>query len=352
MKPDFTKYLMRWDKEKNHRLMPWKNEKNPYKIWLSEIILQQTRVEQGRAYYEKFIHEFPTIQHLARASPKKVFKNWEGLGYYTRCRNLMVTAKRIVNEYKGRFPADYESILALKGIGSYTAAAIASFAFDLPYPVVDGNVHRILARFFGITTSFDSAATKKIYLQLAEALLDKSQPAKYNQAIMDFGAMICKPQIPLCEDCPLNKECQTYKHGWISLLPFRKKKSEKKERWFLFYLIQTDEGQIYIRQRLQKDIWKNLYEFPSLEFGGPVSDHDGAYSSGLKKFLGKRPFSGGIISKIYKQDLTHQTIYSRFFSVKIGKPFPGLDGYFFVSKKGINSYPFPRLINQYLNDAD
>ena len=351
MKADFTKYLMKWNEKQNLRSMPWKNEKDPYRIWLSEIILQQTRVEQGWAYYEKFINEFPTIEDLARASEKKVFKNWEGLGYYTRCRNLIATAKRIVKEYHGRFPSDYNTILGLKGIGSYTAAAIASFAFDLSYPVVDGNVQRVLARYFGITTSFDSASTKKMYYQLAQALLDKSQPGKYNQAIMDFGAMICKPKKPQCEVCPLNKDCMSYKKGWVSLLPVAKKKPRKKTRWLLFYLIETNEGQVYIRQRNEKDIWKNLYEFPLHEFKVPFPENHTDISLGTKNFLGGHPFSAGNISKLYKQELTHQTIYSRFFPIRINKPFSGLDGYFLVSKKLINSFPFPRLINQYLEDA-
>ena len=186
---DFTKILLKWNKNDNIRSMPWKGEKDPYKIWLSEVILQQTRVEQGWAYYEKFLESFPTIQDLAAAPEQKVFKCWEGLGYYSRCRNLIATAKKIVSDYNGKFPPDYVSIRELKGIGPYTAAAIASFAFDLPYAVVDGNVIRVLARYFGIHTPIDTAEGKNIFSALAQELMDKKQPGLYNQAMMDFGAV-------------------------------------------------------------------------------------------------------------------------------------------------------------------
>src|SRR5580765_3578327 len=196
MQIDFKKKLLRWNKEHNFRSMPWKNERDPYRIWLSEIILQQTRVEQGIGYYEKFISAFPTIRHLAIAREKEIFKYWEGLGYYTRCRNLIATAKKIVHEYKGQFPSSYDDIRALPGIGPYTAAAIASFAYGLPYPVVDGNVERVFSRYFGIDASTGTAAGKKLYQSIAIELLDKRNPATYNQAIMDFGATICKPRNP------------------------------------------------------------------------------------------------------------------------------------------------------------
>src|ERR1700753_4004412 len=190
-KANFARILLKWHKYKNDRKMPWKGEKNPYRIWLSEVILQQTRVDQGWAYYENFLREFPTIHHLAIAPEQKVFKLWEGLGYYSRCRNLIATAKRIDAEYNGEFPSTYEEILALKGIGPYTAAAIASFAFDLPHAVVDGNVTRVLSRYFGDTTPIDSTTGKRRYAELAENLLDKGSPGTYNQAIMDFGATVC-----------------------------------------------------------------------------------------------------------------------------------------------------------------
>src|ERR1700749_1524911 len=197
-KDPFTTLLLKWHNGKNSRVMPWKGEKNPYKIWLSEVILQQTRVEQGWSYYEKFVETFPTIHDLATAPEQKVFKLWEGLGYYSRCKNLIATAKRIDTEYKGVFPSTYEELLQLKGIGPYTAAAISSFAFGLPHAVVDGNVNRVLARDFGIETPFDTTEGKKIFSILAQELLDKKNSSAYNQAIMDLGATVCTPRNPLC----------------------------------------------------------------------------------------------------------------------------------------------------------
>ena len=237
MNLDFTKKLLSWNKHQNRRSMPWKNEKDPYRIWLSEIILQQTRVEQGWAYYEKFVKTFPTVKDLARAPEKKVFKLWEGLGYYTRCRNLIAYRKknqqRLITE---NFLPPTHQISALKGVGPYTAAAIASFAFNLPHPVVDGNVHRVIARYFGINYPSRTRARKKnSTMTWRLALMDKRSPAIYNQAIMDFGAMICKPQSPLCNQCPQSGDCLAYKkNGWTNSLPVKKKKLQKKTRWFYY----------------------------------------------------------------------------------------------------------------------
>jgi len=204
-KKRFAELLIKWNKKENKRVMPWKGEKDPYKIWLSEIILQQTRVEQGLEYYNRFVKVFPEINKLAKAPDKKIFKLWEGLGYYTRCRNLITTARFIVKEKKGVFPQTYEEIISLKGVGPYTAAAISSFAFNLPHAVVDGNVYRVLSRVFGIKKPVDSTEGKKYFNGLANELLSKEQPGIYNQAIMDFGAIICKPSSPLCTACVFRK---------------------------------------------------------------------------------------------------------------------------------------------------
>ena len=233
----FTQQLLQWNQTANHRAMPWKGEKDPYKIWLSEIILQQTRVDQGWAYYEKFIFAYPTIQDLAKAKDEKVFKLWEGLGYYNRCRNLLHTARQITNHSKGIFPNTYDALLALKGIGPYTAAAIASFAFNLPYAVVDGNVFRVIARYEGIDVPTDTTAGKRLFETRAAALLDKKRAGLYNQAIMDFGATVCKPFAPNCNNCPLQKTCVAHglwrcsiavetKSFWDHGLPFRQDSTE------------------------------------------------------------------------------------------------------------------------------
>ena len=227
-KTKFTSLLMRWHKETNRREMPWKGEKDPYKIWLSEVILQQTRVEQGWGYYERFITKYPTIKQLAKAKDEDVFKLWEGLGYYTRCKNVLFTARFITKELKGKFPRTYEEILLLKGVGPYTAAAISSFAFDLPYAVVDGNVFRVLSRVFGIAIATDSTDGKKKFTQLAGTVLDRKEPGAYNQAIMDFGATVCKPFAALCSSCIQQKICIAHQEGKVDQLPFKEKVLQKK----------------------------------------------------------------------------------------------------------------------------
>ena len=215
--------------------MPWKGEKDPYKIWLSEVILQQTRVEQGRAYYEKFIDQFPTIQDLAKAKDEKVFKLWEGLGYYNRCRNLLHTARQITKDQKGVFPNTYDSLLSLKGVGPYTAAAIASFAFNLPYAVVDGNVFRVLSRFYGIATPIDTKEGLQIFNELADKNLAEKTPGTYNQAIMDFGATVCKPSTPDCSTCNLSAKCVAFNVNKVNQLPVKLKRITKKKRHFDFF---------------------------------------------------------------------------------------------------------------------
>jgi A/G-specific adenine glycosylase len=348
MIPGFSKRLLRWDKAGNTRSMPWKGEKDPYKIWLSEIILQQTRVEQGRKYYEKFIEVFPTIHQLANAPVKKVFKLWEGLGYYNRCRNLIETAKRISKQFNGQFPSSYEQIIQLKGIGSYTAAAIASFAFDLPYAVVDGNVQRVLARYFGITTPIDTNTGKKFYAELAGSLLDRKHPGLYNQAIMDFGAIICKPQRPLCNQCIQAKDCVAGQNNWISILPVKEKSIQRKNRWFYYFIIENEKEEVYIRQRKEKDIWRNLYEFVLWETGFPIVQPEKPAAEFLRKVLGKNKFIVTGISKMYKQQLTHQTIQGIFLKIRIYGVVPELKEYELVKKKKLKNYPFPKFINVHL----
>ena len=348
MKPDFTRKLLLWNKKKNTRSMPWKGEKDPYKIWLSEIILQQTRVEQGLAYYEKFIHEFPTVHDLAKAPEKKVFKLWEGLGYYTRCKNLIASARIIAGEYKGKFPSTYEEIKKLKGIGPYTAAAISSFAFNEAQAVVDGNVQRVIARYFGISTPIDTTAGKKLYQELAQALLDQQQPGIYNQAIMDFGAVICKPQNPLCETCVQQADCEAFKHDLVKQLPVKEKSLVKKDRWLYYFIIEFNK-KVYIRQRTGKDIWENLHEFVLFESAGPV-ETPFADLDFLKQLAGKIKFSVQHISKVYRQQLTHQNIHGQFITVVVNQPLaPGKD-FFLIERKQLRQYAFPRFINTFLEE--
>ncbi|MBS1510728.1 MAG: A/G-specific adenine glycosylase [Bacteroidetes bacterium] len=346
----FTRLLMQWNKQTNKRDMPWKGEKDPYKIWLSEIILQQTRVEQGWSYYNNFIEAFPTVHQLAAAPEDKVFKLWEGLGYYTRCKNLITTAKYISKELKGVFPINYDSILQLKGIGPYTAAAIASFAYNLPYAVVDGNVFRVLARYFDNDTPTDSNEGKKLFTEMANALLDKKNPGIYNQALMDFGAVVCKPRQPLCANCPLQKNCCGFANDKVDVLPVKEKKIVPKVRW-LYYLIVERAGKTLIRKRTQKDIWENLYEFVLLEHTGAVTIDELQQLPAFKKMFGNTGFSINTISPLYNQKLTHQQLYGQFISITPAKKML-IDGYEEVDRKSLAALPFPKFITSYLKDKN
>ena len=347
--PDnFSGILHKWNRKKNTRQMPWKGEKNPYRIWLSEIILQQTRVEQGLNYYNSFIKTFPDVHSLAQTSEKKIFKLWEGLGYYTRCRNLIVTARYVSKELNGKFPDTYEEIKALKGIGSYTAAAISSFAFNLPYAVIDGNVFRVLARIFGIYTPTHSTEGKKIYTELANKLLNKKQPGPYNQAIMDFGAVICRP-VPVCNQCVFRKNCFAFLNKKINELPVKGKKINIKKRWF-YYLVMEYKNETAIRQRLEKDIWQQLYEFPMIEADAPTDLKKVLLQAEKAGWLSKNNYD--IISKspLYKQQLSHQLIAGRFIKIKLKLKSEQTNNLLWLTKNKLDKHAFPGLINLYRRD--
>lgn len=346
----FVTHLLEWNKLHNHRKMPWKGEKDPYKIWLSEIILQQTRVDQGLDYYNRFIKYFPVIKQLADAEETTVFKLWEGLGYYTRCKNLIATAKFVSANFNGKFPDTYESILSLKGIGPYTAAAISSFAFNLPHAVVDGNVYRVLSRFFGIETAVDTTKGKQLYSTLANELLSKKFPGIYNQAIMDFGATICKPQLPICIECALKKNCSAFKSNRVNLLPVKEKFITQKTRW-LNYLVLDYKGCIYIRKRGSKDIWENLYEFISIESNEALQIEKITKLQSLKSILKGQKIEIIQVSGIYKQKLTHQTIYGQFIKATLSKPLQQ-SNFKMVSTQDLMQLPFPKFITTYLKDKN
>lgn len=342
----FRKSLLKWNSEKNDRKMPWKGISDPYKIWLSEVMLQQTRVEQGMGYYNRFIREFPTVHSLAQSPENQVFKLWEGLGYYSRCRNLIATAKKVSFELGGRFPTTREGLLSLKGVGPYTAAAIGSFAFGLPLAVLDGNVIRVISRFMGITEPTDLPEVKKNMEVLAQELLDEKNPAVYNQAIMDFGAVICKPQQPNCGGCPLKKKCIAFNKGLQSAIPHKSKRVRSQVR-YLNYLILEYNGRQLVRKRVGKDIWKDLYEFILLEQDEPQD----------MKFLQNLTNWGLKPSKVSKQvidvsdeiihQLTHRKINCRLIHIKIDQSVH-LEGYEWKTKNAIRHLPFPRLITRYL----
>ncbi len=345
----FSRILLNWHLVENSRQMPWKNEKDPYKIWLSEIILQQTRVEQGLNYYNRFITAFPDINALANATEAAVFKLWEGLGYYSRCRNLIATAKFISAEWQGIFPSTYEEIRSLKGVGPYTAAAISSFAFNLPYAVLDGNVFRVLSRIFGIDTPIDSSAGKKKFTELSNLLLDKKQPAIYNQAIMDFGAVICKPQ-PRCDECPFRSHCFAFQQNKMSDLPVKEKKVNVRKRWFYYFVVKQGQT-IVIRQRTAKDIWQNLYEFPMIE----TSDQQDLKAILLQAEKNLSLASGSYdiesVSSIYKQQLTHQLIVAQFIRIRLKEKLQSRDqmsACLRITNTQLRKYALPKVMNEYL----
>jgi len=338
----FTQSLMQWHERDNDRDLPWKSEKDPYKIWLSEIILQQTRALQGLPYYLKFTEAFPTVKDMAACADEQAFRLWQGLGYYNRCKNMLATARFITDELEGRFPDAYENILQLKGIGPYTAAAIASFAFGLPHAVVDGNVYRVLARYFGIETAFDTTEGKKRFAQKAQDLLDTSDSAGYNQAIMDLGATVCTPQTPKCVDCPLQKNCTAYHENTVALLPVKSKKTSVGTRFFHYLLLQTDD-QIWIRKRTGKDIWQNLHEPFLLEHAEALN------TSSLQTLIKEKglQFSDGniVYEGSLKQRLTHLVVETRFFGIKMKAPIklPDNDGRW-VSVKELKNIAFPKTL--------
>lgn len=342
----FTQKLLEWHEKFNTRVMPWKYEKDPYKIWISEIILQQTRVEQGLGYYNRFIKKFPSVLKLAAARESDVFKLWEGLGYYSRCRNLIASARLIATERNGIFPNTYEDIIKLKGIGPYTAAAIASFAFQLPFAVVDGNVMRVLSRFFAINTPIDSGAGKKRFNDLAQTLMEKKKPGIYNQAIMDLGATVCKPRSPLCCQCLLAAHCEAFKLKKIENFPVKEKKLLIKERWF-YYLIVELKGKYYIRTRTEKDIWQQLHEFILIESEKQLSDNQLFASVAFKEIINVK-YQYLLSSENLTQRLTHQCINGRFVLLKIDKHLNS-NSYTLKSKSELKKMAFPKLISAYIS---
>ncbi len=343
----FQKLLLKWNKEKNKRKMPWKGEKDPYKIWLSEIILQQTRVSQGLEYYNKFIAAFPDVHQLARSKDEKIFKMWEGLGYYNRCKNLLVTARYISKDLDGKFPQTFEEIRSLKGVGMYTASAIASFAFDQPYAVVDGNVIRILSRVFGIKEPLNSTTGKKKFTRLSQELLSKKQPGIYNQAIMDFGAVICKPAAPLCSVCPFNKKCFALQHDQVSRFPVNEKKISIRHRRFNYFIIEY-RNRIAIRQRKGKDIWQYLFEFPLVETAKQMDIKKIMLLAEKNKMLKKGMYHLISFSPLYKQRLSHQLIEGRFIRIRLKKKPGEKKDWLWTDAGKLKDYAFPVFINQYL----
>ena len=342
----FSDKLLDWNRTVNERQMPWKGENDPYLVWLSEIILQQTRVEQGLPYFLRFKESYPTVKALADAPEDDVMRLWQGLGYYSRARNLHATAKQIAYELKGKFPDTYQEIVKLKGIGPYTAAAIASFVYGERQAVVDGNVIRVLARVYGIDLPFDTTEGKKEFSKRAQLLISEEYPGEYNQAIMDFGAQVCVPANPKCDVCPFADRCAANKENRQDELPVRAKRIVKKERFF-YYLVLKDDKEIIISKRGAGDIWQGLYELPMIATDKPIRKN-------LKKtvtdYLGEE-CTVLRYSKPYTQQLTHQTIQSVFIFVE-----PAdfqqtiINGAVRVPLKKLHTFGFPKVVHLFLSE--
>jgi A/G-specific adenine glycosylase len=343
----FSGGLIAWYK-RHQRDLPWRREQDPYRIWLSEIILQQTQVSQGLSYYQKFISRYPTVNDLASATEDEVMKLWQGLGYYSRARNLHHTAKA-VDAVGGQFPKTWKGLKTLKGVGDYTAAAIASFSYDLPHAVVDGNVYRLLSRVFGIQEPIDLPRSKKLFTKLAEDLLDRKNPGLNNQAIMEFGSQHCKPVNPLCLTCIFNERCAALRQNKVKELPLKSKKIQIKSRYFNYVIVADNKGKVLLNKRNGSDIWKGMYEFSLIETSKNIRSSTLINSEDFQKLCGKE-FKVLHRSNYYKHVLTHQHLHTRFYVVETKAAFP---------KKAVTCDPtqlyqfaFPRLIEKFLQDCD
>ncbi|OFY67313.1 MAG: A/G-specific adenine glycosylase [Bacteroidetes bacterium RIFCSPLOWO2_02_FULL_36_8] len=348
----FLKNLFAWY-HKNKRDLPWRNIQDPYKIWVSEIILQQTRVNQGLPYYLNFIKEFPDVYSLAGAEERKVLKIWQGLGYYSRARNMHETARKIVSEFHGKFPPSFEQLLKLKGIGNYTAAAIASFAWKIPVPVLDGNVIRVLSRILAYRKPVNTSIAVKYFQQVAQKLISVKQPDIFNQAMMEMGAMMCTPVNPACVICPVNKYCLAYNKKIQGKIPVIQKNIKIKKRFFNYAVIRC-KNKFLIHERTEGDIWKGLYEFYLMETDPPPTPSSGGQDS-LTTILQKLNSVGFSKikfiqeSKTIRHVLSHQIIYTKFYEFELlqeTKP-EGMGDYKWVSEKELKSFPWSRLTEKY-----
>ncbi len=342
----FTSAIVKWYEEYGREL-PWRETNDPYLIWISEIILQQTRVVQGYEYYMRFVQRFPDFKSLAEASEDEVMKYWQGLGYYSRARNLH-TAARIINEI-GHFPRTYEEVRKLKGVGDYTAAAICSFAYGMPYAVVDGNVYRVLSRYFGIDTPIDSTQGKKVFSSLADEMLHQTQPAIYNQAIMDFGALQCTPSSPNCMFCPLIETCLAYKEGLVQNLPVKEKKTKVTHRYFSYFFVRQGND-TYIRRRENNDIWRNLYEIPLLESEKPL-EHGAIFNTTAYKdlFPASHLLSVSLIQHDVKHVLTHRIIHADLYEMTVSQDFKMPGNYLRISIQELEKNAYPRLLSHFFS---
>ena len=336
--------------ETHQRELPWRSHPTPYYVWLSEVILQQTRVNQGLNYFNCFVERWPTLRDLAEATEEEVLKQWQGLGYYSRARNLHKCAKEVVRLYDGTLPGDYQKLVKLPGIGPYTAAAIASIAFGLPHSVVDGNVYRVLSRLYDIDLPINSDEGIKTFAAVANELLDRSNPGRHNQAMMELGALQCVPQNPDCLNCPLLSHCLAFEHGTVEQRPVKEKKLKTKTRYFNYLIINTPDHCVYFRKREGHDIWQNLYDFPCIESDHLLNIDEVVNNTEFKNLLPGGDFQIVRISPQYTHKLTHQTIIATFIEIKISEKTPVIqeNNLLLVSQNDMGKYPIPKLIENYI----
>ena len=340
---EFSNSLIHWYLQ-NKRDLPWRNTTNPYSIWLSEIMLQQTRVAQGLPYFLSFTDAFPTIFDLANADEEQVLKLWQGLGYYSRARNLHATAKHIAFELNGEFPPTYKELLKLKGVGEYTAAAIASFSYNEPVAVLDGNVFRVLSRYFNVDSDISSPKTKIEFQQLAQEVLDKKNPAIFNQAIMEFGALQCVPKNPDCNSCVLNLSCAALQHKKVSELPVKSKKTKVTNRYLNYLILKDSDSNYIVQKREGKGIWENLYEFPHLETDFLLSEKDAIDQISKMQFYNQKPSDILILqNEITLHKLSHQHLHIRFFELRFTSKLPDSKPFTEIEK-----LPFPIVIHNFI----
>lgn len=343
--------LVKWY-EQHKRDLPWRETKDPYFIWLSEIILQQTRVAQGYNYYMRFTEAFPSVLSLANADEDEILKLWQGLGYYSRARNLHTAAKMIQTQYEGIFPSSYDDILSLKGVGEYTAAAIGSFAFDLPHAVVDGNVFRVLSRLFAIDIPIDSTQGKRVFTNLANELLDVNHPGLHNQAIMEFGALQCVPVSPDCTICPLADICLAFGQNKVSGYPVKQSKIKVKERYFNYLDIRL-ESSMFLNKRTGNDIWRNLYELPLIETNQKLTLEELQKTEAFQKiFMGAGNISIRSMGMTLKHVLSHRIIYANFYTIEITEGKFIQEHFLKIDRADLFNFAISRLVDRYFEHVN
>ena len=334
----------------NKRVLPWRDTPSPYYVWLSEVILQQTRISQGLDYFNRFVQVWPTLTDLAKASEEEVLKMWQGLGYYSRARNLHHCARQVVEEYTGVFPKQLDELKKLKGVGDYTAAAIASIAFNQPYAVVDGNVYRVLARLYDIETPINSNEGVKIFAELADTLLDRKNPGRHNQAMMEFGALHCTPKNPDCLSCPLQAYCLAFDHHTVAERPVKLQKTKVRTRFLNYLVIKDKHENVYLRKRQGNDIWRNLYDFPCVESDRTLSIEEVIADKTFMELV-PQDFQMTKVSPPFTHKLTHQTLIATFIEIKISKNLPSIqkNNILLVPENELGRYPVPKLIENFLS---